>query len=327
MRQGALPMTTMMAASAAPGMTTKKTLDLNVVYADSSIYNPATGRANKVRLRSYAGYWRRSRRPLCRADDPGDRFDITLHNKLPPDPSCIGMNIIPDIPTAFNGTNMHSHGLWVSPTGNSDRVLLSINPSVNFQYEYNISPDHPAGTFWYHSHRHGSTGLQVSSGMAGALVIRGDRLPTPTEHGDIDKLLKTRNGAPLTERIPVLQQIQYACLDAAANIKAKKDEKVNVIAWISDPGDVGGIEFYAANGNGFGPGSWNEAGRYTSINGLVLSTFRAKAGVIERWRLIHGGVRDTIALQFYKLKPDAPAIDRCPPPPKMAAPAIPCPFR
>src|SRR5262249_21008936 len=104
-------------------------------------------------------------------------------------------------------------------------------------------------------------------------------------------------------------QIQYACLDANGNIKVQKNDKGDVIAWICDPGDTGVIEFYAdKNGNGFGPGSWNESGRYSSINGLVLPTFKAKAGAIERWRLIHAGVRDTISLQFYKLRPQAPAI-------------------
>jgi L-ascorbate oxidase len=313
-QQGVLPKTTLLAAPAGSRMTTKKALDLNVVYTDSSIYNPGTGRADKVRLRSYAGAGVNPGAPYVAPTievNPGDTVDITLHNKLPPDPSCFGMDMHPDVPHCFNGTNLHAHGLWVSPTGNSDNVLLSINPGVSFQYEYNIPPDHPAGTFWYHSHRHGSTALQVSSGVAGALIIRGDRLPTPAEHGDIDTLLKNRDGTPLAERILVLQQIQYACLDAAGNIKVEKDSAGNVIAWICDPGDVGGIELYAdKNHNGFGPGSWNQSGRYTSINGLVLPTFKAKAGAIERWRLIHAGVRDTIALQFYKLKPQAATIER-----------------
>ena len=60
----------------------------------------------------------------------------------------------------------------VNPSGNGDNVLLSINPGVSFEYEYAIPPEHPAGTFWYHTHRHGSTALQVSSGMAGALIIQ-----------------------------------------------------------------------------------------------------------------------------------------------------------
>src|SRR4029077_14427004 len=148
-----------------------------------------------------------------------------------------------------------------------------INPGVSFQYEYNIPPDHPAGTFWYHSHRHGSTALQVSSGMAGALIVRGDRLPTPSEHGDIDTLLKNRDGSPVTERILVLQAIQYACLDDGGYIQVHNTSQGNVIAWVCDPGDVGGIETYGdANGNGFRPGTWTQPGRHSSLTGLRRPT-------------------------------------------------------
>ena len=312
--QGTQPKATLLAQPAAPRMVNKKSLDLNIVYTKSAIYNPATGRDDKVKLRSYVGTNVDPKAPYVAPTievDPGDTVRITLHNKLPADPSCFEMRQDPDIPHCFNGTNLHSHGLWVSPTGNSDNVLLSINPGVDFQYEYNIPSDHPAGTFWYHPHRHGSTALQVASGMAGALIVRGSRPPTPTAHGDIDTLLKNRDGLPMTERVLVLQQIQYACLDADGNIKVKKNNKGDVIAWVCDPGDEGVIEFYSdKNGNGFGPSSWNESGRYTSINGMVVPTFKARAGAIERWRLIHAGVRDTISLQFYKLKPQAPAINR-----------------
>ena len=30
------------------------------------------------------------------------------------------------------------------------------------------------GTHWYHAHKHGSTALNVSNGMAGAIIIEGD---------------------------------------------------------------------------------------------------------------------------------------------------------
>jgi L-ascorbate oxidase len=313
-QQGTQPTTTLLAAPAPPAMVNKKTLDLNIQYTNSAIYNPATGRNDKVKLRSYVGTNVDPKAPYVAPTievDPGDTVRITLHNKLPPDPSCFEMDENPDIPHCFNGTNLHSHGLWISPTGNSDNVLLSINPGVDFQYEYNIPSDHPAGSFWYHPHRHGSTALQVASGMAGALIVRGSRLPTLTSHGDIDTLLKNRDGSAMAEKVLVLQQIQYACLDADGNIKVKKNDKGEVIAWICDPGDTGVIEFYSdKNNNGFGPSSWNQSGRYTSINGLVLPTFEATAGVIERWRLIHAGVRDTISLQLFKMKPQAPAFNQ-----------------
>ncbi len=41
----------------------------------------------------------------------------------------------------------------------------------------------------------------------------------------------------------------------------------------------------------------------------MLPTFEAKAGDVERWRLIHAGIRDTISLQFFPLKSNAPSTD------------------
>ncbi|HTQ14217.1 MAG TPA: multicopper oxidase family protein [Rhizomicrobium sp.] len=312
--------------TAAPG---EKLLDLHVKYTDSKIYNPNTGMTDNVRLRSYVGTGYDPNAPYVAPTievNPGDTVRMTLHNDLPADdPSCPKVIVNMDRPHCFNTTNMHSHGLWISPAGNSDNVLIEIQPGVTFQYEYNIPSDHPAGTFWYHPHEHGSTALQVSSGMAGALIVRGNRVPTPTTHGDLDTLLKG-----FTERVLVLQQIQYACVDDQGRIKVKyktvdgqpvtdKNGNYTVVQWVCDPGDVGGIEFYddktpsgpPYNGPyGFGPGNWAASARFTSINGLVLPVFEAKAGDVERWRMIHAGVRDTIQVQFYRLKSQAPSTDR-----------------
>lgn len=78
-----------------------------------------------------------------------------------------------NLPHGFNNTNLHTHGLHVSPSGNSDNVLLNIGPGESFDYEFRIPEDHPPGTYWYHPHLHGSVALQVASGMAGALIIEG----------------------------------------------------------------------------------------------------------------------------------------------------------
>jgi L-ascorbate oxidase len=276
------------------------TLDLNIVYVNGKIWNPAVQRFDPVRLRSYQGTHTDPDAPFISPTleiNPGDTIRINLNNKLPTDGFCTNPDLYTNIPHCFNGTNLHTHGLWVNPSGNSDNVLLSINPGVSFQYEYNVPSDHPAGTFWYHTHRHGSTALQVSSGMAGALIIRGSRPPTPTENGDIDTLLKATTTQPFNERVLVLQQIQYACRDAMGNIKLNPDK-----TYRCDVDDVGGIEGY----DQFGPGSWPASGRFTSINGQVLPTFDdVSTGQIERWRVIHGGVRDTINLQFRMLKSGA----------------------
>jgi FtsP/CotA-like multicopper oxidase with cupredoxin domain len=76
-------------------------------------------------------------------------------------------------------TNLHTHGFHVSPSGNSDNVFLQIDPGKNFDYKYDLPADHPAGTYWYHSHLHMYTDDQVFGGQFGMIKIRGefDELP------------------------------------------------------------------------------------------------------------------------------------------------------
>jgi L-ascorbate oxidase len=299
-----------------PALGGRRDYDLTVAYTDNKIWNPATQRFDKVHLRSYTGEGVNPEAPFVAPAievRPGQTVSMTLHNRLEADPSCTAHGGDVNKPHCFNGTNLHSHGLWVSPAGNSDNVLLSINPGVDFEYIYNLPLDHPAGTFWYHSHRHGSTALQVSSGMAGALIVRGDRAPTPTATGDIDVILKNADLSPMEDRTLVLQQIQYACLDAAGNVKVQTvpnpPHPPKIVAWVCDPSDVGVVEKYDyPNGVGFGPGSWEQSARYTTINGLVRPVFQARSGRPERWRLIHGGVRDTLTFGFRKRKPNAPVV-------------------
>lgn len=275
--------------------------DLIVKYTDSQLWNPTENRPDKVRLRSYQGRGVNPNAPFAGPEIevyPGQTVRMTLHNELPADPTCPTRGGSTNIPHCFNGTNLHTHGLWINPSGNGDNVLVSVNPGVQFQYEYNIPPDHPAGTYWYHSHRHGSTALQVSSGMAGALIVRGTRPPTPAANGDLDTLLRPISGQPFPERVLVFQQIQYACRDKDGNIERNADK-----TYKCDANETGGVEDY----DQFGPGTWPASGRFTSINGSVLGRLQgAEAGKIERWRMIHGGVRDSIALQFRKRAPSAP---------------------
>lgn len=273
-------------------------LSLDIRLTDGRIYNPATGRYDHVRLRSYV--------PEGQAADPdtpfvaptiavlpGETVRIKLNNRLEPQPGCTPPNI--NTPHCFNSTNLHSHGLWVSPAGNSDNVLLTIRPNVSFEYEYNLPATHPAGTFWYHPHLHGSTALQVASGMAGALIVRGARVPTPQRNGDIDTLLRADDGQPFRERVVLFQQVPYACRDANGKIKTNPDG-----TWACGPDDVGEITDYADQ---LGFGTWAPSGRYTSINGDILPRFDgAVAGRIERWRNLHAGIRDTIRLQFVPMR-------------------------
>lgn len=87
---------------------------------------------------------------------PGDRLRIRLTNNL------------------LTPTNLHYHGLHVSPLERGDNVFISVEPGESFLYEFTIPLDHPAGTFWYHPHRHGFVADQVAAGLSGFLIVRGD---------------------------------------------------------------------------------------------------------------------------------------------------------
>ena len=240
---------------AAPSEQRDVVYDLIVKYTPSEIWNPTENRPDKVKLRSYVGTGVNPNTPFVGPQIevyPGQTVRMTLHNELPVDPNCSVRGGSTNVPHCFNGTNLHTHGLWINPNGNGDNVLVSVNPGVNFQYEYNIPPDHPAGTYWYHSHRHGSTALQVSSGMAGALIVRGTRPPTPNGNGDLDTLLRPISGQPFTERVMVFQQIQYACRDKNGNIEFNKDKDGNDTTYKCNANQVGGVEDY----DQFGPGTW-----------------------------------------------------------------------
>lgn len=277
---------------------------LNIRLTEGRIFNPATQRFDTVRLRSYVaeGAPANPFTPFVAptiVTRPGDTVRVSLNNELQPEPNCKPSNI--NTPHCFNSTNLHSHGLWVSPSGNSDNVLITIRPKVAFEYEYNIPATHPAGTFWYHPHLHGSTALQVSSGMAGALIIRGERPPTPNATGDIDTLLRNDDGSAYRERLVLLQQVAYACRenpdDPTSPIKKNADG-----TWACGENDIGTIENY----DQLGFGVWGPSGRYTSINGQIMPRFTgAVAGRVERWRNIHAGIRDSVNLQFVRMRPSA----------------------
>lgn len=293
--------------------------NLDVKYVEGRIYNPKTNRYDWVKLRSYVhkDKWHNYNEfvgPTIEVQ-PGKTVRVNLANKLPEkfDPQkCQDKQGKPEENELncnnYNITNLHSHGLWISPAGNSDNVLSVVKPGVTFQYEYNIPSDHPAGTFWYHPHLHGSSALQVGSGMSGALIVRGDRVPSKGANGDIDTLLNEAGVGKQQEETLVVQQIQYACEEKkeTREINGRKEIIITKSRWDCTPEETGEIEYYQGVFGGGVKDAWSNSGRYSSINGKVMPTFLAETGEIKRWRIIHAGVRNTINLEFRKAKDDAP---------------------
>lgn len=75
-------------------------------------------------------------------------------------------------------TNLHMHGLHVSPEGSGDNVFISVGPGGTFDYEYELPQDHPPGVYWYHPHHHGMVADQIFAGLFGAIIVED---PEPIE--------------------------------------------------------------------------------------------------------------------------------------------------
>src|ERR1700693_1478842 len=106
--------------------------------------------------------------PVIRAS-PGDTLKITYTNNLPPKSvETCAVNPCMDM------TNLHFHGLTVSPNAPQDDVLgMLAKPGQSLHYSVQIPRDHTPGLFWYHTHPHGESHRQVLDGMSGAIVIEG----------------------------------------------------------------------------------------------------------------------------------------------------------
>jgi suppressor of ftsI len=100
---------------------------------------------------------------------PGDRLKIVYINDLPakPQESCA-------ISPCMDMTNLHFHGLEISPQAPQDNVIdMMAMPGDTLRYVVEIPPNHPPGLFWYHTHPHGESHRQALDGMSGAIVIEG----------------------------------------------------------------------------------------------------------------------------------------------------------
>jgi FtsP/CotA-like multicopper oxidase with cupredoxin domain len=138
----------------------RTTLQARYAYKDIGGY--------RLYLRSYEGM---SPGPTLRVR-AGDVLRIRLINDLPPNPDPVPLDMA--LPHHFNTTNFHFHGGHVSPGGLSDNIFRSMEPGQGYDIEIAIPADHTRGTYWYHPHHHGSADVQITGGMAGALIIEGD---------------------------------------------------------------------------------------------------------------------------------------------------------
>jgi len=119
---------------------------------------------------------------------PGETIRVAYHNILPP----ILSDDAHGLPDA---TNLHFHGLTLSPNAPADDVLTTLlMPLGRTTYDIRVAVDQPPGIYWYHPHPHHETSWQVGNGMAGAILVDGIENVEPSLGG-------------LRQRVIVLRQV------------------------------------------------------------------------------------------------------------------------
>lgn len=163
----------------------------------------------------------------------------------------------------FNNSNLHFHGSHVSPF--QDDVLRNVPPTFSSYYTYDLE-NHQAGTFWYHPHVHGSTSMQVASGMGGVIIVEEDNLQKYPELAAASK--------PELEKVMVFDQIQYDTING----------ELTDFEMLTLMGGNNGLQISGAQG--------------TTVNGKIKPKVSIEAGSVARWRLLHKGFYTTLALRF-----------------------------
>jgi FtsP/CotA-like multicopper oxidase with cupredoxin domain len=91
-------------------------------------------------------------------------------------------------------TNLHFHGLHVSPNAPQDDVLdMMASPGETLHYSVQVPSQQPPGLYWYHTHSHGESYIQDLDGMSGAIVVEGIERYVPEVRNMRERILVLRD--------------------------------------------------------------------------------------------------------------------------------------
>ena len=143
--------------------------------------NPASGK-------SEFRYQDNNTPPVIRVQ-PGSILNVEYKNELDAQSreDCFGH-------PCMNMTNLHFHGLHVSPNAPQDDVLdMMASQGETLHYSVQIPPQQPPGLYWYHTHSHGESYVQDLDGMSGAIVVEGIERYVPEVRNMRQRILVLRN--------------------------------------------------------------------------------------------------------------------------------------
>lgn len=173
-----------------------------------AVTDPATGKS----VFSFAG---EEVPPVIRAA-PGSKITIDLSNELSTHSreKCVDG-------ACQNMTNLHFHGLHVSPNAPQDDVIsMMAMPGESLHYVVDIPLDQPPGLYWYHTHPHGESYQQALDGMSGAIVIEGIERYAPEVAKITEQILVLRDFDLTTDPSSASQMIKAVNLSPAPCGKA-----------------------------------------------------------------------------------------------------------
>ena len=180
--------------------------EANILYENSGMV--ANGR--HVDQFDMLGFNLKSPGPTIRVR-AGDTLRILLENHL--DPELVSTkNVKNNMFREFDVTNLHTHGLHVSPRAPADDIInTSVAAGGKHQYEYHIPVDHMGGTHWYHAHWHGAVSIHVNFGAAGMIIVEDavNQLP--------DELLSVFQGGPMEDYIVAAFHVDFDDITNIAN--------------------------------------------------------------------------------------------------------------
>lgn len=98
----------------------------------------------------------------------GETLKVNFKNSLPATES---LNFLGH---KRNITNIHTHGLHVSPKEPADSMMIQLKPGESYNYVYDLSKEEPGHLTFYHPHVHGTVAEQYWGGLVGPMVVKDE---------------------------------------------------------------------------------------------------------------------------------------------------------
>ena len=203
---------------------------------------------------------------------PGDTIKIDYVNDLP-----VRSKETCAISPCMDMTNLHFHGLAISPQAPQDNVIdMLARPGETLHYKVEIPADHPPGLFWYHTHPHGESHRQALDGMSGAIIIDGMDRYVPELRDLREEVLVVRG-----------ESIEHS-LDATTLVRRVEAQRPTCG---SEP---------------------DEIDRIFSVNDEVRPAIDIKPGERQFWRIVNASADQYMDLQLDGQKFEVIALDGMP---------------